>query len=95
MANVSQQYQGAKSTANGGPAADVKDDLAALREDIASLASSVSSLATEKFGGVASDVQAVATERFGDFESAVRRNPTQSAMIAVGVGFLVGLVLTR
>jgi ElaB/YqjD/DUF883 family membrane-anchored ribosome-binding protein len=95
MAMPNQDYQGNKPSSNGGSAKNVGDDIDALRSDIASLANSVSKLASEKFGAAASDVQAVAGERLGDIEGAIRRNPTQSAMIAVGVGFLVGLILTR
>jgi len=95
MALPNQDFQDPKSSSNGGHAKAVGDDIDALRSDIASLANSVSKLAGEKLGVAASDVQAVAGERLGDIESAIRRNPTQAAMIAVGVGFLAGLVLTR
>ena len=66
-----------------------------LRSDIASLATSVSKLASDKVGVAAGDAQAMAEEKLGDIETAIRQNPTQSALIAVGVGFLIGLVLTR
>jgi ElaB/YqjD/DUF883 family membrane-anchored ribosome-binding protein len=74
---------------------EVKDDVDAIRRDIASLADTVSKLATEKFGTTAHDVQASAEQKLGSLEAAIRQSPTQSAMIAVGVGFLFGLILTR
>ncbi len=95
MATTSQDYQGAKSASNGGQTKEVKDDIDALRSDIASLANSVSKLASEKFGAVVSDAEAMAGQRLGDVETMIRKSPTQSALIAVGVGFLFGLVLTR
>ena len=95
MAATSQDPQANRSTSYGGPAKEVKDDVDALRSDIASLATSVSKLASEKVGGAAGEAQAMAKEKLGDIESAIRQNPTQSALIAVGVGFLIGLVLTR
>ncbi len=95
MAMLNQDYQGTRPSSNGGPAKSVGDDIDALRSDIASLANSVSKLAGETLGSAASDVQAVAGERLGDIETAIRRNPTQAALIAVGVGFLAGLILTR
>lgn len=95
MAATSQDPQTAKASNYGGPATAVKDDVEALRSDIASLADSVSKLASEKVGAAAGDAQAMAKEKLGDLESAIRQNPTQSALIAVGVGFLIGLVLTR
>jgi len=95
MATTGQDYQGARSAPNGGPTKDVKDDIDALRSDIASLANSVSKLAGEKLGAVVSDAEALAGQKLGDVETMIRRNPTQSALIAVGVGFLIGLVLTR
>jgi ElaB/YqjD/DUF883 family membrane-anchored ribosome-binding protein len=48
----------------------------------------VKRLATEQ-------VQDKAKETLGDIEVAIRRNPTQGALIAAGVGFVVGLLLTR
>ena len=95
MAATNQDYQGARPANDGGPVREVRDDIDALRSDIASLANSVSKLAGEKLGSAVGDAQAVAGEKLGDIETAIRRNPTQAAMIAVGVGFLVGLVLTR
>ena len=95
MAATNQDYQGARMAPNGGPGKEVRDDIDALRSDIASLANSVSKLAGEKFDSAVGDAQAVASERLGDIETAIRRNPTQAAMIAVGVGVFVGLLLTR
>ncbi len=95
MATTNQDYQAARSASNGGTTKDVKDDIDALRSDIASLANSVSKLASEKLGTVVSDAEAMAGQKLGDVETMIRTNPTQSALIAVGIGFLVGLVLTR
>ena len=95
MAMPNQDYQGTRPASNGDAGKSVGDDIDALRSDIASLANSVSKLAGEKLGLAAGDVQAVAGERLADIETAIRRNPTQAAMIAVGVGFLAGLILTR
>jgi ElaB/YqjD/DUF883 family membrane-anchored ribosome-binding protein len=76
-------------------ASEVGDNVAALREDIASLATSVKRLAAEQIGTSVEDVQDKAMEKVGDLETAIRRNPTQSALIAAGVGFVVGLILAR
>ncbi len=76
-------------------ATDVGDNVAALRADIAGLADSVKRLAAEQFGSTAEDVQDKAMEKLGDVEAAIRRNPSQAAMIAAGVGFVVGLILSR
>lgn len=80
----------AKSAAN-----DVSDNVTALREDVANLAASVKRLAAEQIGTSVEDVQDKAMEKVGDFETAIRRNPTQSALIAAGVGLVVGLILSR
>ncbi len=66
-----------------------------LKSDISNLASTVQKLASEQFGAAAGQVQDQAVEKVNDLESAIRRNPTQSAAVAAGVGFLVGLLLTR
>lgn len=76
-------------------AGDVGDNVAALRADIADLADSVKRLAAEQIGSSAEDVQDKAMEKLGDVEAAIRRNPSQAAMIAAGIGFVVGLILSR
>jgi len=86
----SDQDPSAKSAAN-----EVGDNVTALREDIASLAASVKRLASEQIGTSVEDVQEKAMEKVGDLEAAIRRNPSQSAMIAAGVGLLLGLILAR
>lgn len=79
-----------KSAAN-----DVSDNVTALREDVANLAASVKRLAAEQIGTSVEDVQDKAMEKVGDLENAIRRNPTQSALIAAGVGLVVGFILSR
>jgi ElaB/YqjD/DUF883 family membrane-anchored ribosome-binding protein len=81
---------GTRSAAN-----DVSDNVSALREDIASLAESVKRLASEQLGSSVEDVQDKAKEKIGDIEATIRRNPSQAALIAAGVGFVFGLILSR
>jgi ElaB/YqjD/DUF883 family membrane-anchored ribosome-binding protein len=95
MADTSPVFnQGTKSSrpsTNGEAGHEIKDDAEALRRDISSLASTVSNLASDKLG----DVQKTAEHKLSSVEASIRQNPTQSALIAVGVGFLFGLILTR
>jgi ElaB/YqjD/DUF883 family membrane-anchored ribosome-binding protein len=76
-------------------ASEVGDNVTALREDIASLADSVKRLASEQLGTSVEDVQDKAKEKVGELEAAIRRNPSQSALIAAGIGFVVGIILAR
>ena len=71
------------------------DTVETLKADLGKLADTVKSLATEQFGSVAENVQVKAATTVTDLETAIRKNPTQAAVVAAGVGFLVGLVLTR
>lgn len=82
-------------TTPGSAADDVSDNVTALREDIANLAASVKRLASEQIGTSVEDVQEKAMEKVNDLESTIRRHPSQSAMIAAGIGFVVGLILAR
>ena len=66
-----------------------------LKSDLSNLATTVQKLASEQFGTTAGQVQDQAAQKVNDLEGAIRRNPTQAAAIAAGVGFLIGLVLTR
>ncbi len=88
------------SQADPGPpnrtaAGDVEDNVAALRADISNLAESVKRLAKEQLGATAEEVQDKAKEKLGDLEAAIRRNPSQAALIAAGMGFVFGLILSR
>jgi ElaB/YqjD/DUF883 family membrane-anchored ribosome-binding protein len=74
---------------------NVGDNVAALRQDIAGLAESVKRLAAEQIGSSVEDVQDKAKEKIGDLEASIRRNPSQAALIAAGMGFVVGLLLSR
>lgn len=66
-----------------------------LRSDIANLSKSVKTYATENFGEAAAEVQDKAQAQLSSLESAVRKNPVQTAMIAAGIGLVVGLLVTR
>ena len=52
-------------------------------------------LATEQLGSSVGDVQDMAKERVSDIEASIRRNPSQAALIAAGVGFVFGFILRR
>ncbi len=73
----------------------VSDDFAAIRSDLSQLAESVRNLAADGLGTSVEGIQAKATEKISEAEKAIRRNPTQAALIAAGVGFLVGLIMIR
>lgn len=93
MANTSTSNTGPASSRNSepGPA----DSYDALKGDIANLTDSLKKLATEHMGAAVEGAQDKAKQRLGDIEASIRNNPTQAALIAAGVGFLIGLVVTR
>lgn len=74
---------------------DQADTVETLKADISKLTETVKTLAGEQFGAVAGTVQDKAASTVTDVELAIRKNPTQAAAIAAGVGFLIGLMLTR
>jgi ElaB/YqjD/DUF883 family membrane-anchored ribosome-binding protein len=82
-------------SARSAAAADVGDNVQALREDISSLAESVKRLASEQLGSSVGDVQDMAKEKISDIEASIRRNPSQAALVAAGIGFVFGLILSR
>ena len=54
---------------------------------------------TEKYGSMAqhtiADVKQTVRENMGDIEQQIRDKPVQATLIAAGVGFLIGALLTR
>ena len=77
------------------PSTSSADTVETLKDDLGKLAETVKTLASEQFGSVAENVQVKAATTVTDLETAIRKNPTQAAVVAAGIGFLVGLVLTR
>lgn len=70
--------------------ARIANHLASLRVDLKGLTEDVKRLGSHQM----EDMLAVAAAALGEVESAVRRNPLASIAIALGAGFLYG-VLTR
>jgi ElaB/YqjD/DUF883 family membrane-anchored ribosome-binding protein len=54
---------------------------------------------SEKYGSMAqgtiSEVKQTVRENMGDIEQQIRDKPVQATLIAAGVGFLIGALLTR
>lgn len=71
-------------------AAELADQIDAIRADIQNLTSTIGSIANKQLNRAQDKAMATAS----DAEEAIRRNPLQAVAIAVGVGFLFG-VLTR
>lgn len=74
------------------PAKDeLADEIEAIRADIQNLTSTVSRIANDKLHSA----QAGAMESAKEAEDAIRRNPLQAVAIAIGVGFLFGVMTRR
>jgi ElaB/YqjD/DUF883 family membrane-anchored ribosome-binding protein len=65
--------------------------LATLRQDIEGLTGSIARAG----GHQAERAQDAANEAVAALETAVKRNPTVALGVALGIGFLVGIVLRR
>jgi ElaB/YqjD/DUF883 family membrane-anchored ribosome-binding protein len=63
--------------------------LATLRKDIEGLTGSIARAGSHQ----AERVEDAASEALGAIETAVRRNPTKALGVALGIGFVVGLIL--
>jgi ElaB/YqjD/DUF883 family membrane-anchored ribosome-binding protein len=70
---------------------EIAKHLGTLRKDIEGLTGSIKSAG----GHQAERVQDAASEALAAIETSVRRNPAQAIGIALGIGFLVGVVLRR
>jgi ElaB/YqjD/DUF883 family membrane-anchored ribosome-binding protein len=74
---------------------DPTDSYEALKSDLSQLGESVKKLVSENMGSAVQGAQQKVEEQLGGVEQSVRKNPIQAAAIAAGVGFLIGLVITR
>jgi len=74
------------------PAKDeLAEEIEAIRADIQNLTSTVGRTANDKLHSA----QAGAMESAKEAEDAIRRNPLQAVAIAIGVGFLFGVMTRR
>ena len=80
----------AKRGAGGRDADELANQIDAIRADLQNLTSTVGRIAK----GQVNRAQDKAMETANEAEEAIRRNPLQAVAIAVGLGFLFG-VLTR
>lgn len=63
--------------------------------DISNAAGDLANSAKKQASRAVDSAQHTAIETFGDIETQIRKNPTQSALIAAGLGLLVGLLISR
>lgn len=68
-----------------------QSEIEELRRDIKDLAEKYGSMAQNRV----SDVKHKVRENVGDVERHIREKPVQSALIAAGVGFLIGALISR
>ena len=74
------------------PAKDeLADEIEAIRADIQNLTSTVGRIANDQLNRA----QAGAMDSAKEAEDAIRRNPLQAVAIAIGVGFLFGILTRR
>jgi ElaB/YqjD/DUF883 family membrane-anchored ribosome-binding protein len=81
---------GAQAQANKHAGRSKPSDIDELRDNIADIASSVGDMANHQYEQ-AYDVATDAVEETGQI---IRRNPLASIGVGLGVGFLLGLILT-
>lgn len=73
----------------------VAEQIALLKSDLSGLAEEVTGLTKDKIGGAVADVQNAAVEKVDDITASIRNQPMQATAIAIGIGFVFGLLLSR
>jgi ElaB/YqjD/DUF883 family membrane-anchored ribosome-binding protein len=92
---ISSQSGDPRTTVGGSKTQTISEQIELLKTDLSGLAQTVTGLAKEQIGEKAGEVQAVAGEKAGELQAAIRSNPMQSAAVAAGIGFVIGLLMTR
>jgi ElaB/YqjD/DUF883 family membrane-anchored ribosome-binding protein len=77
------------------PSTTVSDEVRLLQTSLSELASKMKEMTSDKLGAITNDVTQSAKDTTDKIEHIVRRNPTQATLVAAGVGFVVGMLLTR
>jgi ElaB/YqjD/DUF883 family membrane-anchored ribosome-binding protein len=71
------------------------DDASSSVKDIANKYGEKAEQAVQYASQTYHDAKDVAQQNIGDLEQQIRERPVQAALIAAGIGFLVGALLTR
>ena len=79
------QVQANKHAHRNGPS-----DIDELRDNIADIASGMGDMASRQYG----QAHHVATDAVEETIQSIRRNPLSSIAVGLGVGFLLGVILT-
>lgn len=95
MTTSTQVRSGSAGSPSHGASSNSTETVETLKADIAKLTETVKSLASEQLSNVSDNVQDKAASTVTDIEAAIRKNPTQAAAVAAGIGFVIGLILTR
>ena len=95
MTTANQAYRQAANSPAGRQAADAAksaaDTAKSIGDEVSDFAGDVSRMAGKQFG----HAQDMATDAYDEAHAAVRRNPLTALAIALGVGFLFGVVSSR
>ena len=95
MTTANQAYRQAANSPTGRQAADAAksaaDTAKSIGDEVTDFAGDVSRMAGKQFG----HAQDMAADAYDEAHAAVRRNPLVALAIALGVGFLFGVVSSR
>lgn len=83
----------AKAASNG--SRGVAEQITLLKNDLSGLAREVTGLTKGKIDDAVGGAQEAAAGKVDDLTVAIRRQPMQATAIAVGIGFVFGLLLAR
>ena len=95
QSNITDPTRSSGSTGGASKPNAISDQIALLRNDLSGLAETVTGLTKEQLGNTLTDVQHAATDKADEMTAAIRAKPMQSAAIAAGIGFVIGLLMTR
>jgi ElaB/YqjD/DUF883 family membrane-anchored ribosome-binding protein len=92
MSSTDTDRPGAGMRGSGNRDADeIANQIDAIRSDLQNLTSTVGRIANKQLNRAQDKAMATASEA----EEAIRRNPLQAVAIAVGLGFLFGVITRR
>jgi ElaB/YqjD/DUF883 family membrane-anchored ribosome-binding protein len=86
---------GVKAASNQPNKSGIADQIETLRSDIAGLAQKVTGVTKDQLNSSMANVESAAADKANELKSTIQANPMQSLAISVGVGFVLGLVLSR
>lgn len=86
---------GKGSTSNPSGKSGIADQIEILKSDMSGLAEKITGFTKEQLSNTASNAEVMASDKAQELKNMITKSPMQSIAVSIGVGFVLGLLLSK